>query len=901
MRLCAYFDPVARLITRLYRHAQARNTFEFRRDVAGHLDLFRRENRLKLEERISRVSTSHFPRAPTLETMGDYFLELAEGPVAVFRDLAFYAYGTAVQSSTDDGRLLFRLGAACLQRIYSDREQNVLEARRHLETAIERLPPSDATNRGLAYNLLGLAYSEAPFSGSSTEPGMAIACFREALRVFDSPETLAEKAMVLLHMGNVHGPSDPESALGYYREARQSYLDLRQWEDVARAEQNLGLALLDRKEGDPADNIEQALSFLRSSLTRISKEKHPYDYAVGLQNLGKALAQRIRGKSEENFHEAIRVFHDAGQIFLDLGNRFAARSALTGEGGMRYELSQWGEASNLFDRAIDLLESDWSEHAAAQSRLRLARDQALLIDFAVLAAHRSGNPGKALETMERGRNRLLAASYFAKELLQPGPVATTWWIEFQHLVRRRAGLEQELTRARMQQQGEVADAYTTRLEREVEECRLRQEESARKIQRKNPDFLPVAAPLRFEEIRRLAAGLNSPVCALRPTDKGTIVFAFLASGEFRHEVVEAVTTKELRKLLLGTGCWVPAYQELQKARESPSESIRQELMASKQMAWIESMDPLLEELHRNLIRPCLSLLELPVSRDAGQVRPRLYLMAGGMLNLLPLHATFEKREGKRSYLADVADVAHFSSFRLLSRALDNARRSRLERLTAFEAPTDDLPYARWEISLAGSLFGPNHCLVTQDEGEIRRLLSRPVSGSAVLFSCHAESHTTDALRSGLFLKPHTHELPDYSLAELLGVNLSGCPLVVLGACETSLAEFHDPADECLNLANAFVAAGAAGVVGTQWEANDVAAALWCGYFLHQLRDGSADPFCAACAASRWVRDSDNAEKTELFEAHPRLLPPAYREDLKQDFWHPYFWANHKFHGVGGVV
>ena len=40
-----------------------------------------------------------------------------------------------------------------------------------------------------------------------------------------------------------------------------------------------------------------------------------------------------------------------------------------------------------------------------------------------------------------------------------------------------------------------------------------------------------------------------------------------------------------------------------------------------------------------------------------------------------------------------------------------------------------------------------------------------------------------------------------SLADLLSLNLTACPLVPLSACETSFTELHDPSDECLRVAN----------------------------------------------------------------------------------------------------
>jgi CHAT domain-containing protein/tetratricopeptide (TPR) repeat protein len=882
----------------------------FQRTVGERLDLFRRENLLGLEAEISRQRRG--TTSAVLERMGDYFLErLVEGPIVVFRHLAVCAYRAALGAG-DDGRLLFKLGSAWLQRLDGDREENVLEARRHLKAALECPPLSNRTDRitrGLARNSLGVAYSEPPFSQASQERDLAIECFQEALAIFDSPDSLADKANVLLNLGNLYTSFDPARAAQCYGEARQIYLDVGQWDDVARAEQNLGIAaMLDLRESVRADNVELALSWLRSSLSRISRYTHPYDYAVGLHNLGKAFAHRIQGPAETNFREGIRAYHEAGDIFRQLGHHLAARLALTGEGGLHYELREWTNASIVFDQAIALLENDWSEHATAQSRLRLARDQARLFDFAVLAAYRGGDTGRALEIAERGRNRVLAASYFAsKDPHHPGSPLDRSWLEFQKLGQQRANLEQDLTLARVQR-GDVGQKHKASVIQDLERCRLQQEALSRQMRVKRPDFLPVAAPLTFERVRRLPAELDATVWVLRPTHRGTLFFALHPDGEFQHEIIKEETTETLHELLSRPGGML-TFRTI----------AIEDWQAEDWEDWFDSMDVVLKELHERLITRCLTLTRLPVSELDAQSRPRLYVLAGGLLDLVPLHATYEEHDGRRWYLADVADVAYFSSFRLLVRALENSRRTRVHRLVAVEGRFHDLHYTRWEISVARSCFRRTRRRTAGTEAAFRKLLKAGMAGSALVVSCHAKSHTTDALRSGLFFKERRQwealltwnrflksksrepDEPDFPLVEVLGADLAGCPLVLLNACETSLADFHDAADECLSLANAFIAAGAAAAIGTSWRAADVAAALWFARFLQQFRNGQPDALRAASAASQWIRDSDMDEKKRALEAHAHELVDGYVEDLAHDFSRPFFWASHKFHGVSPLA
>jgi CHAT domain-containing protein len=380
---------------------------------------------------------------------------------------------------------------------------------------------------------------------------------------------------------------------------------------------------------------------------------------------------------------------------------------------------------------------------------------------------------------------------------------------------------------------------------------------------------------------------------LRPSRNGTVLFAVAPGGEIRQDLIKEVTAETLRNLLLGPEGMLYAYEAMKEARRKglPTFTVRQQ-------QWLRSMDSTLHVLHQTVISRCMALVDPRCSTSADSGQPKLFILAGGLLDLVPLHATFTEINGNRRYLLDVADVAYFASFRLLSRSLENSRWSRLERLVAVESYGSGLDYDKWELSVAQRFFPSSvRFIVDNSDGFETLVRRRTLAASILLISCHAESHTREALRSGLFFKPQSVQ-PDYPLVNLLGTDLPRLPLVLLNACETSLAEFHDPADECLSLANAFIAAGAGAVIGTQWEASDVAAALWCARFLQHFSSGRGDALGASSAASRWIRDSPVSEKKRFLELHPLTLPHHYLEDLDQDFGHPYFWANHRFHGVG---
>ncbi|MGW5648222.1 CHAT domain-containing protein [Saccharopolyspora sp. NPDC003752] len=77
-------------------------------------------------------------------------------------------------------------------------------------------------------------------------------------------------------------------------------------------------------------------------------------------------------------------------------------------------------------------------------------------------------------------------------------------------------------------------------------------------------------------------------------------------------------------------------------------------------------------------------------------------------------------------------------------------------------------------------------------------------------------------------------------------------LVVLAACASDLTDRQH--DEVLTLSTAFLAAGAAGVVGTRWEVEDLPTAMFMIVFHHYLNAGYADPASALRAAQLWMLD-----------------------------------------------
>jgi CHAT domain-containing protein len=112
-------------------------------------------------------------------------------------------------------------------------------------------------------------------------------------------------------------------------------------------------------------------------------------------------------------------------------------------------------------------------------------------------------------------------------------------------------------------------------------------------------------------------------------------------------------------------------------------------------------------------------------------------------------------------------------------------------------------------------------------------------------------------------------------------------LVVLAACTSDLTERDH--DEALTLTTTFLAAGAASVVGSRWEVDDIRTALLMVMFHHYLNGGNTQPADALRAAQLWMLDPDRAVPLGM---PPVLADAATRSGLDDVL----AWASFASHG-----
>ncbi len=203
------------------------------------------------------------------------------------------------------------------------------------------------------------------------------------------------------------------------------------------------------------------------------------------------------------------------------------------------------------------------------------------------------------------------------------------------------------------------------------------------------------------------------------------------------------------------------------------------------------------------------------------------------------------------------------------------------RYTGLGGQLKPLPFTKHEMQWVAKVFGNSKIPVASLRREMatERNAGHNVSGRRILhFACHGlvdQSHGN--LFGALALTPgndprNPNDDGFLTLAEIYDLNLDGCELAILSACDTNAGP-HQRGEGVWALSRGFLVAGSRRVVASNWLVDDEAAASLISYFCSIIAKAEAageqpDYAEALWKAKRWVRN------------HPEH--PEWK--------HPYYWG-----------
>ncbi|MEV0702546.1 CHAT domain-containing protein [Saccharopolyspora sp. NPDC050389] len=305
--------------------------------------------------------------------------------------------------------------------------------------------------------------------------------------------------------------------------------------------------------------------------------------------------------------------------------------------------------------------------------------------------------------------------------------------------------------------------------------------------------------------------------------------------------------------------------------------------AAVQQPWQAALEAVCNWAWDAALGPVLEWLDDPGT-------PRIVLVPTGKFTVVPWHAArYRTPGGEVRYACQDVVIAYAASARQFVEAARRHPRPWPRKPVLVRTP--ELHWTRHELGHIHDAHYPDGSYLGRP-GPRRRSVPTPedvlaaLPGASLLhLSCHAdqaEIPVESALRLGA-----GRALPVRDILRQHHENGPHAALVVLAACASDLTiRAHD---EVLTLATAFLAAGASGVVGTKWEIDDLATAMFMIVFHHHLNADHCDPAAALRAAQLWMLDDDRRPipgvPAELAEHFAEIDPAA-----------PMRWAAFTYHG-----
>jgi CHAT domain-containing protein len=245
------------------------------------------------------------------------------------------------------------------------------------------------------------------------------------------------------------------------------------------------------------------------------------------------------------------------------------------------------------------------------------------------------------------------------------------------------------------------------------------------------------------------------------------------------------------------------------------------------------------------------------------------------LHLIPFAAMYRVNGGARRYLIDDYEIEYAPSATLQNICRRRATgRDSQGGLAAIANPTSDLPFADFEADEICSHFTAAD--VESLRGQQARREAFTTARSTLHFAGHGRYDWNDPLGSHLLFAGGER----LTLADLFdeAVQLPKTSLVILSACETSVTDPEDLADEYLGLASGFLFAGTPAVISTLWAVDDISTSLMMARFYQKHLCEGLRPGEALRAAQIWLR---RKASHHLVEKHARATLARLKKQCAQ--------------------
>jgi CHAT domain-containing protein len=377
------------------------------------------------------------------------------------------------------------------------------------------------------------------------------------------------------------------------------------------------------------------------------------------------------------------------------------------------------------------------------------------------------------------------------------------------------------------------------------------------------------------------------------TSEGTYVFVAADGGALTYpmtcQLYPAVTRERLLERLYGRSGWLGLYQ---RAMRHPS-------LRPAMTGWEQATSDLAVWLYTNLFQPTLPWLKAQGIR-------RLVVIPHRGLHLTPISGWHPAgRHGR--YVIDDFEVCYAPSMTI--REVCRRRRDYSKGASRLVAVAGGASLSLTTIRMAHRTLHPdNYIPLSGPNADQEHWSGSSPEATQTHYSGHAEylPDEGDPLSSCLQLTDGNLTLGDLFDG---AVPLPRSRITALCACETTMTDPGDPADEFLGISAGFIFGGSPVVLSTVWSVDATATLLLSARFYRELP--GRRPGEALRRAQRWLRDlSNHAIAAELrrilaSEQNPRertalkgaLATCRGRGPFTKPYQHPVYWAAFTVAGI----
>lgn len=548
---------------------------------------------------------------------------------------------------------------------------------------------------------------------------------------------------------------------------------------------------------------------------------------------------------------AITAYRQALETLTPATSPRECRNAARGLADLLSDRDGWPAAANIWETAAVAAARAADLCATSEGRLRELHAHSDVFRLAGYALASANRPERAIEIIELGRARELAA-LMQDDVLDTEALAMLDPALCGEFLELRRNLD-SIGRAGIADVGlEAGSALASeRMSAAVDRIRAL------------PGFEDFLKPSSFSQIAEtvepsegLAYLVSSPegvaTLLLSRTSDGPQVIAILSDQTDAGQVVRIILDVDEQAQTIG------GYAYAQSVGDS---------------AQLEcSLLDLSAALGPSIVRPLAETVR-------GRGLDRVCLVATGLLGLVPLHALqWDSGSGPECLLDEVEIVYAPSALSrrvCQKRAAERGHRPRRVLIVGNPLPQKPpLPGAEREARMVAELFDATEAeILIGDHATKAAILAALPTATHVHLACHGSASWPEDVLSAHLLAANGEPITARDILALDGFEPR---LVVASACQTGVLQGYETADQALSLGTVFPGAGAAVTVATLWPVDDYATALLMSRFYEHLLDDKANgaavrtPSSALRDATLWLRDLTPTDEDEYLRQHPTL-------------------------------